>query len=101
RTATAGVTGRVDFTGCRFEGRPRSSTILIGDKPITAAGVRFTHCEIGASAEAPIMLLSRRGNAASAMGGIRFNDCTIFDSQDRPPLAYRDDAGGVELREIT
>lgn len=98
---TAGVKGTAEFINCRFEGRPRSSSILIGDKPATAATVSFTHCEIVDPTETPIMLTSRRGHAAGEIGGIRFNGCTVVDPQDRLPLSYRDDAGGVGLSDIS
>ncbi|MCX7048781.1 MAG: right-handed parallel beta-helix repeat-containing protein [Candidatus Sumerlaeota bacterium] len=101
---TASVKGAMDFIACRFEGS-RQAAISISDKPTSGARVSFVNCEvinpaIGQPGTTPIVF-SSGANGVGAIGGVRFDGCAIFDSQNRLPMSYQDMSGGVALSDIT
>ncbi|MEO6785392.1 MAG: hypothetical protein ABI318_04595, partial [Chthoniobacteraceae bacterium] len=103
-TETAAVKGAMEFSDCRFESSVGEG-IFIRDKPVTGAQVSFVHCEINNPATIqPTMTaisFASRTNCVDTIGGVRFSDCTITDSQDRLPMSYQDGSGGIGLSDIT
>jgi hypothetical protein len=101
---TAAVKGSVEFIDCRLEGSDRQA-ISINDKSSTGAEVSFVNCEILNPAarlpEISPITFSSRISAVGTIGGVRFNNCTITDPQERRPMSYTDAAGGVGLKDIT
>ena len=101
---TAGVRGAMEFINCRFEGSQQAA-ISIGDKPVSGSRVSFVNCEVvNPAARQPAMtpiVFTSDANGVDTIGGIRFESCTIDDSQNRLPMSYQDMSGGVALSDIT
>lgn len=104
RSDSAGVKGTVEFVNCEFENSV-STAILIRDKTVTAAHVRFERCTIVSPAkESPETTPIQFGSnalGADTFGGIHFEECSIKDSVNRLPMSYADLSGGVGLANIT
>jgi len=101
---TGAVTGTMDFSNCTFTAS-RLAGITIGDKPANGVHVSFSDCAIINAATndptlAPIQLFSG-ANATEAAGAIQFERCRVRDPLGRlPPLAYHDQSGSADLRDI-
>lgn len=104
RSDTAGVKGKIEFVDCEFENSV-SAAILIRDKTVTAAQVRFERCTIvdpaKESPETTPIQFGSNALGADTFGGIHFEKCSINDSVDRLPMSYSDLSGGVGLADIT
>lgn len=95
--------GLIEFVGCTFEDS-RGSCVTVR-KPADACRVVFRDCDIirpatDAPTQSPIAFATRPGDA-KPVGGTRFENCTIEDTVDRPPISLNDWSGGVGVADVT
>lgn len=105
-----GPAGAVEFRNCVVE-NPARACAGISDKAADAARVRFVNChfngawanaEAQAGAPRPAIALDVSKRAAGAVpGGVEFVDCHVYGGAGGPAVAYLQDAGEPDLRDVT
>lgn len=100
-----GPGGLIEFVRCVVENTGKES-LRIYDKSPDKAALRFTRCQFRNSwlidhpdhwlHRVPIHLQIRRPYLAANLGGVTFEDCTVFDSVHRPVISF--EGGTTENR---
>jgi lysophospholipase L1-like esterase len=98
----AGPRGRIALSGCTFENDAEG--VLIRNKAARALALEFSNCRFVKIAEAKAaaspIVVKADGDQGEPLGGLRFDDCTIMQAQERRPLAY-DDLGNTRLKDVS
>ncbi len=94
-----GLQGSIEFVNCTVENTARGGAFVY-DKSADGAVVRFLGCKWGHAAtapatsgpRAPLLISLLRASITDHIGGIEFQDCVLYDGQDRPGLVAECDA---------
>ncbi len=101
-----GPQGWIEFRNCVTEG-PGKAGVYVYDKSPGSVEVRFIQCQWRDTwkgsqqhrgPRVPLLFGQRRPAIASAIGGIVFTDCHVFDDVDRPALKVEPHKDGTGLR---
>lgn len=104
-----GPGGAVEFRDCVVESPGREGAVVY-DKSADAARVSFANCHFsgawgGGASEGdvprvPILMGVHRKEGLASVGGIDFVDCHVYDTVERPVVAYVSEAGKPPLRAV-
>lgn len=101
-----GPQGWIEFRNCVVEGTGKAGAYVY-DKSPDSAEVRFTQCQWRDTwkgsqqhkgPRVPLLFGQRRPAIASAIGGVVFTGCHVFDEVDRPVLKVEHHKDGAGLR---
>ncbi len=103
----SGPGGEVVFRRCVVEG-PRHSGAYIYDKSANAYTVLFDQCHFKDTwreprrrgPNAPLLISLRRDTITTRFGGVHFENCHVYDDEDRPALVVENDAGDAPAHEL-
>jgi hypothetical protein len=105
-----GPQGLIEFINCTTENTSEES-VLLYEKSAKAARVRFANCKFsqpwvaanrtGSATRVPILLKWGRPGVAADLGGIEFDHCQVYDTVERPAIAYDPAPEGIGLRDVT
>ena len=96
--------GLIEFVNCRFEDRGTAG-IDVRDVPVDACRVRFEHCTVADTSDAPKratpIMFTARADSTQDVGGVEFVDCKLVEPVDRPLMAFQDYAGELKVLDVT
>ena len=108
-----GPEGAIEFENCTIE-RTQMEGIHVHAKSADRLRVRFLNCrckdvclkegdpdEAGKDQPAPIQLTSDDPKVTTRHGGIDFVSCSVYDTVDRPALAFYDKGSGLGVHDLT
>lgn len=104
-----GPKGLIEFKNCTVQ-NTSTTGLYIANKSTDSALLRFNNCTWQnvatrgtypkASTGVPIYLVLRSENFPAIFGGIEFINCYVYDSKDRPFLAFVDKGKGSLIRDV-
>lgn len=105
-----GPQGAIEFINCTTENTGKEG-VKVYDKSANGALVRFVNCswkqpwvssfrEYG-GLRVPVLLHLRRPAITQNLGGVEFVDCHVYDTADRPAIAFYDDEGNTSVRDLS
>ena len=114
-----GPEGTMEFKNCTIE-RTEIESIHVYGKSADSVRVRFVNCRCkdacmketdasrarrarkeGYEQSAPIQLTSDNPKVTKRFGGIDFVNCSVYDTVDRPALAFYDKGSGLGVHDLT